>query len=468
MRTRPISVLACSSALAHAVPRCTLSGSAICRPTLSAGLSDDMGSWKIMAILLPRTARMPASSSLKRLRPSNTTSPLSMRPGGDGMRRMIDSAVTLLPEPDSPTSATVSPASMSKETLSTAVTLPRSLAKRVVRLRTCRRGRGIENHRAGRRLARPSPTPRLPASVTHLLLKVLVDPNARVDGAGADSPGAQLAVVVFHPRPPRRVKVWRGQPNVGRLVDDLARHLLEHGLTLRFVALGIDVVHLLIERRIGPTRRVPLLPGGEALADGRCRVGMAVGHEVPRCHLARGHCRQECRIFHGLNLDLYADLLQIGGHQRQQVHVVGTAGAHLHLEAEAIAQSGLGQQLLCAVGIVLIELLYARRHGLERLVVALVIGVHGIGEELGVAVVVGGNDLLLVDRHVERSAHADIIERLLIDLECQESPGHVEPARPLQTWRAPLELVHVLPAHALEDIELGRAQRRDEGGFVLD
>ena len=39
-----------------------------------------------------------------------------MRPGGVGMRRMIDSAVTLLPEPDSPTMATVSPGPMSNDT----------------------------------------------------------------------------------------------------------------------------------------------------------------------------------------------------------------------------------------------------------------------------------------------------------------------------------------------------------------
>ena len=42
---------------------------------------------------------MPASSSFSRSWPSKITSPLSMRPGGEGMSRMIDSAVTLLPEP---------------------------------------------------------------------------------------------------------------------------------------------------------------------------------------------------------------------------------------------------------------------------------------------------------------------------------------------------------------------------------
>ena len=45
---------------------------------------------------------------------------------------MIDSAVTLLPQPDSPTSPTVRPSSMSKVTPSTARTSP-SLVKNDVR-----------------------------------------------------------------------------------------------------------------------------------------------------------------------------------------------------------------------------------------------------------------------------------------------------------------------------------------------
>src|SRR5581483_9168061 len=258
MRTRPINSLASSSALAHGSPRCRLTGSATCMPTVSAGLSDDIGSWKIMAILLPRMSRMPASSSLKRSRPSKITSPFSIRPGGEGIRRMIERAVTLLPEPDSPTSATVSPASMSKDTSSTAVSRPRSVLKRVVRLRTCRSGWamcGPANTRLRRnwnRVGRAVSPPRkgrgtAPAtSVAHLLLEVLVDPDAGVDRAGAHGARAQLAVVVLHPGPPRRIDVRRRHPDVGRLVEDLARHLLEHGLALALVALGVDLVHLLV------------------------------------------------------------------------------------------------------------------------------------------------------------------------------------------------------------------------------
>ena len=80
-----------------------------------------------MAIWLPRTLRISRSDKASRLRPSSSTSPNSMRPGGCGMSRISDMAVTLLPEPDSPTSARVCPASTEKDTLSTAVKGPRSV-----------------------------------------------------------------------------------------------------------------------------------------------------------------------------------------------------------------------------------------------------------------------------------------------------------------------------------------------------
>ena len=58
----------------------------------------------------------------------------------DGVSRMIDSAVTLLPEPDSPTTASVSFGAMSKETLRTTGFHSPSTRKEVVRLRTERIG----------------------------------------------------------------------------------------------------------------------------------------------------------------------------------------------------------------------------------------------------------------------------------------------------------------------------------------
>jgi hypothetical protein len=52
------------------------------------------------------------------------TLPPSIRPGGDWIRRRIERLVTDLPEPDSPTRPRVSPLWSSKETLSTALTVP--------------------------------------------------------------------------------------------------------------------------------------------------------------------------------------------------------------------------------------------------------------------------------------------------------------------------------------------------------
>ena len=90
MRTRPSSSTAMSMAAAHGVLRCRLIGSAICRPIVSDGLSELIGSWKIMAMRLPRIARISSSLSFRRFWPSNTTSPAEILPGGSGIRRRID------------------------------------------------------------------------------------------------------------------------------------------------------------------------------------------------------------------------------------------------------------------------------------------------------------------------------------------------------------------------------------------
>src|SRR5262245_8733910 len=54
-----------------------------------------------------------------------------MRPGGFGMRRMMLRAVTDLPQPDSPTTPIVCPDATSKETSSTARTVPCSVRNSV-------------------------------------------------------------------------------------------------------------------------------------------------------------------------------------------------------------------------------------------------------------------------------------------------------------------------------------------------
>ena len=56
------------------------------------------------------------------------------------MRPMIACAVTLLPEPDSPTIASVLPRATESETPSTAWTMPSSVGKRTTRFETERYG----------------------------------------------------------------------------------------------------------------------------------------------------------------------------------------------------------------------------------------------------------------------------------------------------------------------------------------
>ena len=62
--------------------------------------------------------------------PSKRIAPPTMRPRRRGRRRRIESAVTLLPQPDSPTIARVSPGATSNETPSTARTTPRACRTR--------------------------------------------------------------------------------------------------------------------------------------------------------------------------------------------------------------------------------------------------------------------------------------------------------------------------------------------------
>ena len=85
---------------------------------VSTGLRLVIGSWKIMAISLPRTSCIACSGNVRRSRPASLMLPW-MRPLSSGISRMTERAVTLLPEPDSPTIATVSFAATSNDTLRT-------------------------------------------------------------------------------------------------------------------------------------------------------------------------------------------------------------------------------------------------------------------------------------------------------------------------------------------------------------
>src|SRR5262245_49248798 len=66
--------------------------------------------------------------------------PLAILPGGVGMSRMIESDVTLLPEPLSPTIPSVSPRSRWNDTSLTALTMPSCVLNCVTRLRTSSNG----------------------------------------------------------------------------------------------------------------------------------------------------------------------------------------------------------------------------------------------------------------------------------------------------------------------------------------
>ena len=96
---------------------------------VSTGLSEVIGSWKMKPISLARISSSSLLVSGTRSRPSNMIWPATMRPGGIAISFRIDIAVTVLPQPDSPTTQSVSPLLMVMSTPSTAWTMPSSVAK---------------------------------------------------------------------------------------------------------------------------------------------------------------------------------------------------------------------------------------------------------------------------------------------------------------------------------------------------
>ncbi len=81
----------------------------ICSPQVKTGFSDVIGSWKIIEISLPRIARISRGDRLEQVAPLEQHRSADDPPGRLGTRRRIDRAVTLLPLPDSPTTASVWP-----------------------------------------------------------------------------------------------------------------------------------------------------------------------------------------------------------------------------------------------------------------------------------------------------------------------------------------------------------------------
>ena len=86
---------------------------------MNDGLRLVIGSWKIIAMSPPSSARRSRARIACRSRPSKARRSARTRPGAS-IRPSTASAVTLLPEPDSPTMPTTSPASTEKLTSSTA------------------------------------------------------------------------------------------------------------------------------------------------------------------------------------------------------------------------------------------------------------------------------------------------------------------------------------------------------------
>src|SRR5579864_8552244 len=128
MPTLPSIAMAEVIAFLESTPWWSRSGSATCHPVRYTGFREVIGSCKIIAI----------SVTFVRSWPLNRTLPPTILPGR--CSRMMLSAVTDLPQPDSPTMPSVSPGFSSKETPSTALTMPSLVAKTVCRSWTSSRG----------------------------------------------------------------------------------------------------------------------------------------------------------------------------------------------------------------------------------------------------------------------------------------------------------------------------------------
>src|SRR6476660_487852 len=124
------------------LPMCRRSTSSSCQPTVKTGFSDVIGSWKIIEMSAPRSLRSSPIGSASRLRPPYSTSLAgSMIEFSGGSSPSIASDVTDLPDPDSPTSATVLSRGMSNEMPFTASNVVwRSRRNEIRRLRTLTSG----------------------------------------------------------------------------------------------------------------------------------------------------------------------------------------------------------------------------------------------------------------------------------------------------------------------------------------
>src|SRR6186713_575040 len=132
MRTWSRISIALAVSAAESACACWRSTSSIWRPTLRIGLSAARGFWKIIDISRPRRSRIWSSSAARTSTPENITQPSAMRPARSRMR-ITANEVTDLPEPDSPTIASVSPLATSMLMFCTALTMPRRVENSTVR-----------------------------------------------------------------------------------------------------------------------------------------------------------------------------------------------------------------------------------------------------------------------------------------------------------------------------------------------
>src|SRR5215207_8796888 len=117
---------------------CTRYASTICDPTVKYGCIALSGSWKIIAILPPRSLRTCSSVAVTSSSSSSQISPVTLALLRVRCRPRTANDVTLLPEPDSPTMPSVRPRSTLNDEPETACTMPSSVSKRTVRSLTSR------------------------------------------------------------------------------------------------------------------------------------------------------------------------------------------------------------------------------------------------------------------------------------------------------------------------------------------
>ena len=128
---------------------------------MKAGLRLVIGSWKIIDMRLPRMRAISRSDSDRRSVPAKFIR-FAERCPPRASRLMTASAVTDLPQPDSPTRQWVSPFSTRSEAPRTAAVRPPKLTSQVFDLeQRAHRSRSVPS-----RLRRPSPTRLMPSTST--------------------------------------------------------------------------------------------------------------------------------------------------------------------------------------------------------------------------------------------------------------------------------------------------------------